>query len=440
MVSNYVSLQMRKQSITPQPQLRLRCLTHFNILILRSMKPAPALLRNRNFLLLWLASIVGNLALAIAMLAETWLVVKTLGAKEELGLVMIAASVPRLLLMALGGVLADRIKRSRIILVSLTLRVLLLLGLVAIIANQQLSIGVMIGFALIYGALDAFFWPARDALVPNILAANDLNRANSIMLTTNQLGMVFGPVLGGIMLALFSFEVVFSLTAALLGLGALAIALIREPELQPDRARFNMLAELKEGVQYTLQTPVLRTLILVYAAANLLFMGPLGLGVPMIVTDLLQGSATTLAYMQSAFAAGMVLGGLLLTIYPPTQKRLLMITVVIAIEGLLLAALALATWLPVALALQALIGLGVAANNVPMMSLIQHYTDRQKLGRIISLNTMASMGLTPLSYALVTALFSMHISIQWVLPIFGLLLALMMVGMTMKMRVIREID
>jgi MFS transporter, DHA3 family, macrolide efflux protein len=404
------------------------------------MKPAPALLRNRNFLLLWLASIVGNLALAVAMLAETWLVVKTLGAKEQLGLVMIAASVPRLLLMALGGVLADRIKRSRIILVSLTLRVLLLLALVAIIANHQLSIGVMIGFALIYGALDAFFWPARDALVPNILAANDLNRANSIMLTTNQLGMVFGPVLGGIMLALFSFEVVFSLTAALLGLGVVAIALIREPELQPGRARFNMLAELKEGVQYTLQTPVLRTLILVYAAANLLFMGPLGLGVPMIVTDLLQGSASTLAYMQSAFAAGMVLGGLLLTIYPPTQKRLLMITVAIAIEGLLLAALALATWLPVALALQALIGLGVAANNVPMMSLIQHYTDRQKLGRIISLNTMASMGLTPLSYALVTALFSMHISITWVLPAFGLILALMMVIMTLKMPVIRKID
>ncbi|MBY0446435.1 MAG: MFS transporter, partial [Burkholderiales bacterium] len=229
-------------------------------------------------------------------------------------------------------------------------------------------------------------------------------------------------------------------TAIMLLAGLIAMALIKEPALLASRKRFSMLSELKEGMQYMIQTPVLRALMLVYAAANLLFMGPLGLGVPLVVTDLLQGSASTLSFMQSAFAAGMVLGGLLLTLYPPTQKRLLMITVVIAVEGLLLASLALATWLPVALGLQVLIGLGVAANNVPMMSLIQHYTDRQKLGRIMSLNSMASMGLAPLSYALVTALFSMHISIQWVLPIFGLLLALLMVGMTIKMRVIREID
>lgn len=404
------------------------------------MTQAPALLRNRNFLLLWIASIVCNFALAVAMLAETWLVIKTLGAKEQLGLVMIAGSVPRILLMAVGGVLADRMKRSHIILASLALRVLLLVALVMLLATDQVTIGVMILFALLYGALDAFFWPARDALVPNIVADSDLTRANSIMLTTNQIGLVFGPVLGGAMLALFSYELVFTLTAMMLCGGLLAMALIREPMLLPGRARFSLLNELKEGVRYAIHTPVLRALMLVYAAANLLFMGPLGLGVPLVVTDLLKGSASTLSFMQSAFAAGMVLGGLLLTLYPPTKKRLLMITVVIAAEGLLLGTLAMASWLPVALGIQFLIGLGVAANNVPMMSLIQHYTDRQKLGRIMSLNSMASMGLAPLSYALVTALFSMHIGINWVLPVFGLLLALLMGVMTIKMKVIREID
>ncbi|WP_293936294.1 MFS transporter [Iodobacter sp.] len=404
------------------------------------MKQAPALLSNRNFLLLWLASIVSNFALAVAMLAETWLVINTLGAKEQLGLVMIAGSVPRILLMAVGGVLADRIKRSHIILASVGLRVLLLFAMIPLLAAGKISMGIMIVFALIYGALDAFFWPARDALVPNIVADNDLTRANSIMLTTNQIGLVFGPVLGGAMLALFSYEVVFALTGIMLALGLIAIAMIHEPALVAGRVRFNMLAELKEGVQYAIQTPVLRALMLVYAAANLLFMGPLGLGIPIIVTDLLQGNASTLSFMQSAFAAGMVLGGLLLTLYPPSKKRLLMITVVIAIEGLLLATLALANWLPLALALQVLIGLGVAANNIPMMSLIQHYTERQKLGRIMSLNSMASMGLAPLSYALVTGLFSMHIGIEWVLPVFGLLLAVMMGLMTLKMKVIREID
>ncbi|MEN9658306.1 MAG: hypothetical protein RL571_1771 [Pseudomonadota bacterium] len=58
----------------------------------------------------------------------------------------------------------------------------------------------------------------------------------------------------------------------------------------------------------------------------------------------------------------------------------------------------------------------------------------------MSLNSMASLGLAPLSYTLVKGLFSMHIGIEWVLPIFGLLLAVMMLVMTLKMKVIREVD
>ena len=101
------------------------------------MSIQPNLFRNRNFGLLWLASIIGNFALAIAMMAETWYVVKTLGAKEQLGWVMIAGSIPRIALMAVGGVLADRMSRSRIILVSLALRVILLFGLVGLLYLQR---------------------------------------------------------------------------------------------------------------------------------------------------------------------------------------------------------------------------------------------------------------------------------------------------------------
>lgn len=403
-----------------------------------AMTQTPTLFQNRNFGLLWLASIIGNFALAIAMMAETWYVVKTLGAKEQLGWVMIAGSVPRIALMAVGGVLADRMSRSRIIIYSLGLRVLLLLSLVGLLYINRLDIWALTIFAFLYGALDAFFWPARDTLTPIIVADRDLTRANSIMLTTNQVGMVFGPVMGGAMLALMGYEMIFGLTAAMLLIATVCIAYIKEPLIQVSRkAGPSMIHELKEGVMYALQTPILRALMLIYITANLLFMGPLALGIPIIVADYLKGEASTLSYLQSAFAAGMVLGGILLTIYPPSKKRLLMITVIIAIEGVLLSLLPLTPWVWAAIALQFLIGMGVAGNNVPMMSLIQQSADRDKLGRVMSLNNMVSMGLSPVSYAMVTALLAAQISMTWIMPIFGLTMSLVMLVLTLQLKVIR---
>ncbi|TJZ72945.1 MFS transporter [Chitiniphilus eburneus] len=404
------------------------------------MTEAPALLRNRNFLLIWLTSIISNFALAIAMLAETWYVVNHLGAKEQLGLVMIAGSVPRIVLMAVGGVVADRMKRGRIIGASLAIRVLLMFALVALLSAGLLDIWVLTAFAFLYGSVDAFFWPASGAVLPSIVRHTDLTRANSIMLTTNQIGLVFGPVVGGAMLAFLSYQGVFTLTGCLLAVGTACVLFLREPEVTRADKSTQMLTELKEGLKYALNQPVLRALMIVYAIANLLFMGPLGLGIPIVANDNLAGNAATLSFMQSAFATGMVTGGLLLTLYPPMKKRLLMIVIVIALEGVVLGLQSHSHWLYLSVVLQFLLGLGVVSNNVPMMSLIQQYADRDKLGRVMSLNTMASMGLSPLSYAMVTGLLSLKVGIGWIMPLFGLTMAVLVLAMAARSWTIRHID
>ncbi len=119
--------------------------------------------------------------------------------------------------MAFGGVLADRMQRTRIIKSSLSLRVLLMLALVALLWGGHLNIWTMTAFAFfIRRARRIFFWPARDALLPSVVSEADLPRANSIMLTTNQIGLVFGPVLGGALLALLDYRGVFICTAVIL--------------------------------------------------------------------------------------------------------------------------------------------------------------------------------------------------------------------------------
>jgi DHA3 family macrolide efflux protein-like MFS transporter len=396
------------------------------------------LLTNRSFARVWLASIVANLALSVATITETWYVVTVLDAKERLGLVIIAMSVPRVLLMVIGGVVADRMRRSTILVVSLLVRVALMFGVALLLRFGRLELWGLTLFAFAYGSLDAFFWPARDALLPGIVAKDDLGRANSIMLTTNQIGLVIGPVVGAGLLAALSYAQIFTITGLALALGALLLSLVREASFERRSATRHMMEELREGVGYMLASPVLRALMLIYGVANLLFIGPLGLGIPIVASDNLRGTAVDLSLLESALAAGMFAAGLLHSVWSPRGKRLLTITVVIAFEGLCVAGLAYTTHLFPAMVLQFLIGFGIITNNVPMISLLQEASDPTRIGRIMSLNTVASMGLAPISNAMVTALLSLGVGIVWIMPAFGLTMAALMIVLALRLPIIRQ--
>lgn len=387
----------------------------------RPMADLP-LYRHPPFLLLWLASVASGLGLAVAMLAETWYAVKVLQLKAELGYLMLAGSLPRIALMALGGVLADRWPRARIMAGSFALRALLLGLMTWAAAQQQLDLSLLIVLAAGFGMLDALFWPARDAMLPAIVPAAQLGQANAWMLATNQLGMLLGPVVGGLLLAGLSFAWVFGLTALAMLLGAAFALGIRE-QARRDNTRQAIWPALQEGLACVRDTPVLRLLLLIYALANLLFMGPLGFAPPLLAANLPGASAGLLAQLQSAFAAGMLAGGVLLALRPPMGRRLQWICWLIALEGLLLAALPQLNAGGATL-VQFALGFCIACNNVPMLSLLQQYSPPERIGRVMSLNSMASLGLTPLAYALSSLLLGAGASLGLLAAVCGLLLSL----------------
>jgi MFS family permease len=394
-----------------------------------------------NFVLLWSSSILASLALCVATLAETWYVVGTLGAKDKLGLVVIAASVPRIVLMLVGGAAADRGRRSRLIITSLLARVALMLGLALLVRFGAAGITTLTSFAFLYGALDAFFWPARDALLSSAVAREQMTRANSVMLTSNQVCFLVGPVVAAAMLATMSATGIFATTAGVLAIGAALVGFVREDgAAQPATTPGRIIQDVREGLRYAVGSPILRAMLLIYGPANLLFMGPHALGLPILVTERLHGGPSQLSFFQSAFAAGMILGGTLLTIWTPKRKRFVMIAVAIAAEGLCLAALAYSTSVVLGLVFEFLIGLGVACNNVPLMALLQKYTEPERIGRVMSLNTVAWMGLTPLSYALVTSLVSAHVSISPIMAVLGLAMSALMVTILARVPVVRTTD
>ncbi|WP_267879694.1 MFS transporter [Caldalkalibacillus mannanilyticus] len=121
------------------------------------------LFKQKHFLFLWIAGLFSSLSVSFFMFSQSWYVVEVLKLEASLGLIFIAASVPRLLFMALGGVIADRMSRSLIMFISDMTRALLIVGLVVLLVLDMISLWTFVGFALVFGVLDAFFWPASGA-------------------------------------------------------------------------------------------------------------------------------------------------------------------------------------------------------------------------------------------------------------------------------------
>lgn len=402
-----------------------------------------ASLRQPRFLALWFTTLLSVFSLSVAWVTESWYAIKVLGRESDYGYILIAATVPRLIFMLAGGVLADRVAKSRLLTFSLSFRALLIALLGWLMLQDAASFGLLLAFAFCYGLLDACYWPARDALLPELVPEADLPQANSLLLVTSQLGMILGPVLAGGLLLLLPYGAVLLWQGVIL----LAAALLCYWQLgrrQMDAeihagARPSFRHELLEGLAYIRHHPQLSLLLLVFAFANVLFMGPLQQSIPLIVTRELGGDSHSYTTLLSGFGVGMTLGGLLMLRFAPRRHKFLFVMVMLMLESVLLALLAYTPGLWFVAANVVLIGICIACNNVPTMSMLQSYSERDKLGRVMGLNDTLSHGLTPLSYVIVTGLLALQVPHQAILLVAGGLMLLLCVAMLWRYPQIREI-
>lgn len=360
------------------------------------------LLINKNFLLIWSAGLISGLSLTIYVLIEQWYILHFLDLNKYLGLLMMATTLPRVLLMAFGGVLADRKKKTTIVSWSLYIRFGLLLLMALLFQVNLLQLTPLFLFAILFGGLDAFFWPARDALLPTMVKKEHLFQANASIQTTNQISMVLGPVIGAFLLDTFSYSLCFLIVACFLLIGGLIISSIKESAPPIAHKTNTFKDDLLGGFQYIKNSSFLLTIMVTFVITNLLFIGPMMLSIPLYADEKFGADSSSLSILQSSFAFGLLLGALAMGFLNINRKRGYLLIGIICSEGLLLFSYSQLPLLWISSLLLFLIGVCISSINIPVVSLIQEKVEKDKLGRVMSLNTMVSMGLIPVSYALVS--------------------------------------
>ncbi|MDO7906065.1 MFS transporter [Paenibacillus sp. JX-17] len=399
-------------------------------------------LGGRNFGLLLFSSIFSSLSISMYLTVEQWYVVHELGMSQAVGWVLMATSLPRVLFMMMGGAAADRQSRTMMILLSLSGRCFVLFTMAGLLAVDQLHLVILCACAALFGISDAFFWPARDSLIPQLVNPDRLASANAMMQTSNQISTMLGPLLSAVLLSAFSYITIVLILAFMLITAGFCVYRIQDKQKRPvytaDHPGAGIFRQLQEGFRYVASSSLLRTIMGTFTVVNLFFVGPLMISIPLLANARMGGSAVSLSVMQGAFAMGSLAGAAVMGLVRLTRRGI-WVTGCIALEGVLLILYSLSDRLPLSAALLALLGSCVSFINIPVISLVQESAPAHMLGRIVSLNTMVSMGLIPISYGLVSFLLTLKVGIQPMLVTGGVAVIGLAVYLAVKAGALRSI-
>jgi DHA3 family tetracycline resistance protein-like MFS transporter len=358
-------------------------------------------LRDRDFRLLWSAMCVSLLGDGAFLVALAWQVYQLSDAPSAMGVVGVAMTVPTIVFLLVGGVVSDRFDRRRLMVAADAARLLATTALAVLSLTGTLEIWHVAIVVAVYGTGQAFFAPAFDAIVPDLLPAHLLGPANALDQLVRPLALrMVGPALGGLLVAALGAGAVFALDAASFACSAAALLLMR-PAGSPARGTGgSMVGDLREGWAFVRERRWLWVTFASAAIAYLLFMGPVEVLVPYVVKHDVGGTARDLGLVFGAGGLASIVTAMALGQLGLPRRAITFIYVVWTVATLAVAGYGLATavW-QLMLASAAFNALETAGTIVWITAKQQHVPSRM-LGRVSSLDWLISIGLLPVSFAL----------------------------------------
>jgi MFS family permease len=357
-------------------------------------------LRHRDFCVLWLGMAVSLIGDGIFFIAVAWESYALWNAPAALSIVGIGMTVPTVLFLLLGGVVSDRFDRRLVMVWADVLRAAAVGLLAALVLMGALRFWDLVALVAVYGIGTAFFTPAFEAIVPELVPSADLPAANSLDQLIRPIALrLLGPVLGGALIAIGT-GFAFAIDAATFAVCLVAVlALRRVPRLRPVVDE-SAVSALKEGLWFVRRRVWLWGTLLSAAITYLVFLGPAEVLLPFVVKNDLHGSAGTLGLVLAAGGVGAVGGAAIMghVGHPRRDVTVMYVTWTVATFAIAGYGIATAAWqlMAACLVFNAL----EAAGTIVWATIKQRHVPASMLGRVSSLDWLISIGLLPISFAL----------------------------------------
>ncbi|WP_170323881.1 MFS transporter [Cryptosporangium phraense] len=338
-----------------------------------------------------LISMAGTWMQAVAL---AFLVLHLTGSGTQLGLATAIRFLPVLLLSPLGGVVADRVDKRRLIFLTQTL-LGALAGLFALlIATGLIRLWSVYLLSLALGCLTAFDNPTRQSFIPEVVPREELANAVTLNSVSINFSRVLGAAAGGAIVAALGFATCFALNAASFAAVVLTLALMRTSRLNPAPPARKEPGQVRAGLRYAAGTPeLLVPLVLITVIGTLAWEFQVTL--PLIARETFGGDARTYGWMASMMGVGAVVGGLI-TAYRGNPGRARTLSTAAIGWGVAITAAAVAPTLPLALVAMLFVGYGSISFNAIAKTALQLAAAPEMRGRVMALWTLAWGGSTPI--------------------------------------------
>lgn len=263
-------------------------------------------LSERNFALFWVSLLASGIGSRISSVAIGWQIYEITNSAWQLGLTGLFRAVPVLVFSLTGGVLADRLDRRRLLIVTQGLAVLLALLLALLTQTGQIRVWHIYAIIFLSGVVNSFDQPARQAIIPNLVPREHLTTAFALNVTLRQTASLAGPFVGGVILAAAGIAWSYYINA-LSFVGVIACLVFMRVE-QGDRPakKESTLASMRAGLEFVWRQPVILALLVMDTCV--VFFGAYDVMMPVFARDLLGVGPAGLGALLGAPAIGALVG------------------------------------------------------------------------------------------------------------------------------------
>jgi MFS family permease len=358
-----------------------------------------SVLRNRPFRLFALARLISMSGSSMAPVALAFSVLGFDDHPSSLAIVLASNTVPQLILLLVGGVVADRISRQRLIVFGNLVPAFTQAAVALMVASGAADVTRVAVFAAIAGAASAMMQPAMNGLLPQLVEARQLQEANALLRLPTNVVRIVAPAAGGALVALIGPQWTLGWDAASFAIAAMLCS--RLGISGSGRRESSVVRDFKEGWQEFSARFWLWSYVLSGTVVVALWLGGYQLLGPVVIHDQ-KLSAAVWGTVQGSFAFGLVGGGVISLKWKPSR---VMVVCVCANLPLALPLAALATHAPlVVLASSAVLaGIGLDIAIVCWNTAVQQHLPQELLGRVSSFSSVGELMAVPLGYVVVGA-------------------------------------
>jgi predicted MFS family arabinose efflux permease len=362
--------------------------------ILRTGRKVFKAFQYRDFRLMWIGACTSSIGTWMQIVAQGWLIYRLSHSPFLLALDQFMGGIPIFLFSLIGGVVADRIERRKILLMSQYVQMASAAALTLLVVFNMVHVWQIISLSFVSGLAQAFGGPAYSALIPTLVDREDMPNAIALNSIQFNMAVTVGPALAGITLAHYGEKWCFGLNALSFLAPVISLLLIKARYF-PVPTKESIFTSLKEGIKFVRQREAMGALIVLAFCMTALAM-PMRTYIPIFVKDIFHRGPETYGNLLSLMGVGSICGSLAVASFGNIRNKGRIALTTMMVLGGAIAVFGVSKRLPLSYVMLVIVGASMMAVFANVTSLVQLITTNEMRGRVMSVYNCAFRGGMPM--------------------------------------------